>query len=95
MVILVSAAQQWMRATEASEPTIADLAHSSPPFVMERFLPVLEELDTVVRVRSPAAQVDALFELCRALGRPCVFLSFAPPHLTPLGLRCRTIPVFS
>jgi hypothetical protein len=31
----------------------------------------------------------------RARGEPCVFLSFSPPHRTPVHLACPTLPVFA
>jgi len=61
-------------------------------FVLMGFLPALEQLGTVVRVRTPE-EVDPLYDACLAKGEDCVFLCFAPPHLVPLTLRCPTIPV--
>ena len=63
-------------------------------FVLEEFLPVLEGLGTVVRVRDPETEVDRIHR--RAGDREtCVFLSFSPPHRTPVDLECPTLPVFA
>jgi len=80
-------------------------------FVLREFLPVLDRLGTVLTVGDsetewdslgevtavyePAAVIDAIFALCRRVGEPCVFLSFAPPHRTILSLQCPTVPVFA
>ncbi len=80
-------------------------------FVLQAFRPLLGTLGTVVTVEDdvrvestdgppPATydlggQVDAIFDICRRVGEPCVFLSFTPPHRTLVGLRCPTIPVFA
>jgi hypothetical protein len=98
VLIVCAAAQPSSQAPAGSDELLARTAgesHYSYQFVLEQFLPVLEELDIVVRVDRPEVEVDAIFELCQHLGQPCVFLSFAPPQLTPLHLRCRTIPVFA
>ncbi len=64
-------------------------------FVLKAFKPVLEKLGTVVTVTEPENHVDAIYEFCKRVGEQCVFLSFAPPHRTPLDLICPTIPVFA
>ena len=69
--------------------------HYSYRVVLEQFLPVLEELGTVVAVRDPHVEVDAIHRIATSRGERCLFLSFAPPQLTPLGLACPTIPVFA
>jgi hypothetical protein len=69
-------------------------AEYSYHFVLMGFLPALQQLGEVVRV-SDAAEVDAIYDDCRAQGQDCVFLCFAPPHLVPIDLRCPTIPVFA
>ncbi|MCY1267993.1 glycosyltransferase [compost metagenome] len=64
-------------------------------FVLKEFLPVLQELGEVMVVERPESEVDRLYDEARARGEACLFLSFAPPHKTPAGLRCPTIPVFA
>ncbi|MGH8353251.1 MAG: glycosyltransferase [Pseudomonas sp.] len=63
-------------------------------FLMQEFIPALQQLGSVIEVNSHA-EVDALFEQHRLAGRPVVFLSFSPPHQTPVGLRCPTLSVFA
>lgn len=64
-------------------------------FVLKEYRPVLERLGRVVEVRDPETEVDALYFDCLARGQACVFLSFSPPHRTPTGLACPTVPVFA
>ncbi len=64
-------------------------------FVLRAFKPVLEKLGNVVTVTAPEHHVDAIYEFCKRVGEKCIFLSFAPPHRTPLDLKCPTIPVFA
>jgi glycosyltransferase involved in cell wall biosynthesis len=64
-------------------------------FVLKEFLPILQDLGDVVVVERPESEVDPLYDESRARGEACLFLSFAPPHKTPVGLRCPTIPVFA
>ncbi len=64
-------------------------------FVLSAFRPVLEQLGTLILVRDPEREVDPIFHAARERGEDCVFLSFSPPHRTPLGLDCPTIPVFA
>ncbi|KAF1053048.1 MAG: hypothetical protein GAK43_01619 [Stenotrophomonas maltophilia] len=64
-------------------------------FVLKEYRPVLEQLGQVIEVHDPDRLVDALYDDCQARGEPCVFLSFSPPHRTPMGYRCPTIPVFA
>jgi glycosyltransferase involved in cell wall biosynthesis len=59
-------------------------------FVLERFLPVLQQLGEVTTVRDPAREADALYDECRARGEDCRLLCFCPPHRGPVGLRCPT-----
>ncbi len=99
MIILIHAAAQPERGAKADTDDFLALtageSHYSYHFVLSQFKRVLEELGTVVRVSQPEVEVDAIFDVCEYLGQECVFFSFAPPQLTPLGLRCRTIPVFA
>lgn len=84
--------------SETHAGTVADrlgLAEYSYFFVLRFFLPVLERIGRVVAVSDPAREVDRLHAQAAARGEPCVFLSFSPPHRTPVGLACPTIPVFA
>jgi len=63
-------------------------------FLMREFVPVLEKLGEVI-VIDDLAEIDPLYLRYRAQGRQVVFLSFSPPHQTPLGLQCPTVPVFA
>jgi len=64
-------------------------------FVLKEYRPVLERLGRVVEVMDPNTEVDALYAECQSRGEPCVFLSFSPPHRTPVHLACPTLPVFA
>ena len=64
-------------------------------FVLKEFLPLLERLGTVVTVTDPAREVDPIYNRAILDDEPCVFVSFTPPHWTPLDLACPTIPVFA
>ena len=57
--------------------------------------PVLERLGRVVEVSDPQTEVDALYMDCLCRGEACVFLSFSPPHRTPVNFACPTLPVFA
>ncbi|MET0808569.1 MAG: glycosyltransferase [Pseudoxanthomonas sp.] len=64
-------------------------------FVLRELRPVLEDLGVVVEVADPERDVDTLYRNCRRHGIPCIFLSFSPPHKTPINLECPTLPVFA
>ncbi len=64
-------------------------------FVLRFFRPVLERIGLVIPVADPAREVDRIHDQARARGEACVYLSFAPPHRTVMGLACPTIPVFA
>ncbi len=64
-------------------------------FVLAAFRPVLEQIGHVIDVLDPLREVDPIYALARRYGEACVFLSFAPPHQTAVGLACPTIPVFA
>lgn len=64
-------------------------------FVLKEYRPVLERLGRVIEVMDPNSEVDALYAECQSRGEPCVFLSFSPPHRTPVHLACPTLPVFA
>ena len=63
-------------------------------YVLEAFRSVLGDLGEVETISDPAL-ADPIWRQCRSQGESCVLLSFAPPHKTPLGLECPTIPVFA
>ncbi|MCF4995275.1 glycosyltransferase family 1 protein [Pseudomonas syringae] len=84
--------------SETNQHTIAqNLGRSeySYYFVLKEYRPVLERLGRVVEVADPQREVDALYLECLGRGEPCVFLSFSPPHRTPVHLACPTLPVFA
>lgn len=63
-------------------------------FLLRAYAKVLARIGEVVRLQS-AAEADDIYAECLAGGERCVLLSFAPPHKTPLGLNCPTVPVFA
>lgn len=89
-----------MRFLVYSEVNSANIAQSlglseySYYFVLKEFIPVLRELGEV-RIMHDPREVDPLYAQARREGVPCVFLSFTPPHKTPLGLKCPTVPVLA
>jgi glycosyltransferase involved in cell wall biosynthesis len=64
-------------------------------FVLKEFRPVLERLGVVVAVADPENEVDRIYRNAAKYGEKCVFLSFSPPHRTPLGCECPTYCVFA
>ena len=64
-------------------------------FVLKAFYPILERLGRVFTVTDPNREVDVLYRRAIQSGEDCIFLSFSPPHRTPLDLACPTIPVFA
>lgn len=84
-------------AAEMGESVAANLGRPeySYYFVFKAFRAVLRRLAYVVETADPEKEVDALYERCKAMGEPCVFVSFAPPHKAPTGLRCPTISVIA
>ncbi|WP_162350810.1 glycosyltransferase [Pseudoxanthomonas gei] len=63
-------------------------------YVLDAFRALLGRLGTVECIDDPTL-ADPIWRTCRDNGESCVLLSFAPPHKTPLGLECPTIPVFA
>ncbi|QAU24986.1 glycosyltransferase family 1 protein [Dyella sp. M7H15-1] len=63
-------------------------------FLLRAFGAVLAELGEVIEL-TDVSSVDPLYRHCKTKGDSCVLLSFAPPHKTPLGLACPTVPVFA
>lgn len=64
-------------------------------FVLHEFMPVLEQLGTVIEVTDPEREVDPIHASCTERGEPCIFLCFLPPNKVPVNLTCPTIPVFA
>jgi glycosyltransferase involved in cell wall biosynthesis len=84
--------------SETNQRTIAqNLGRSeySYYFVLKEYRPVLQRLGRVVEVSDPQTEVDALYLDCLSRGEDCVFLSFSPPHRTPVHLACPTLAVFA
>lgn len=63
-------------------------------FLMKDFLPALEQLGTVIQVRS-RDEIEALHDSYSAQGESVIFISVSPPHQTPLDLRCPTVSLFA
>ena len=63
-------------------------------FLLRAYAKVLSRIGDVLLLHG-AAEADPIHEQCLAQGERCVLLSFAPPHKTPLGLICPTVPVFA
>lgn len=63
-------------------------------FLLRAFSTVLAELGDVVQLRE-VGEAEPIHTQCLAQNEPCVLLSFAPPHKTPLGLPCPIVPVFA
>ncbi|WP_053150572.1 glycosyltransferase [Pseudomonas sp. P97.38] len=61
-------------------------------FVLKAYRPVLESLGTVHVVAS-VAEVDPLYRALQEAGQECLFLSFSPPHKTPVDLLCPMVCV--
>ncbi len=78
----------------AGSPTLG-AAEYSYGFVLKAFRPLLERLGRVHLIEDPLAEADALHAAHIANGETSLLLSFAPPHRTPLGLRCPTVPVIA
>lgn len=64
-------------------------------FVLKAFEPVLDRIGHCVRVDNADVEIDAIHAFARATGDECLYLSFAPPHNTPLDLKCPVVPVFA
>ncbi|MDX1736430.1 MAG: hypothetical protein R3228_18780, partial [Halioglobus sp.] len=61
--------------------------------LLERYLPALEALGTVIAIRDPASDIDPI--LREHPGEPCVFLSFTQPHRTYRHPVCPTVCMFT
>ena len=76
-------------------PEALGAAEYSYGFVLRAFQPLLERFGDVWVVDDPVHEVDALYEAFLQRGEVSLFLSFAPPHRTVLGLRAPTVPVIA
>ncbi|MCU1719259.1 glycosyltransferase [Pseudomonas sp. 5P_3.1_Bac2] len=63
-------------------------------FLLKEFLPALEQLGQVISVTS-LDQINSLHQEHSAAGEQVIFLSFSPPHQTPVELTCPTVVVFA
>lgn len=63
-------------------------------FLLKSFLPALEQVGQVIRVEC-VDDVDEHYARLKGGSEHVVFLSFSPPHQTPLHLQCPTISVFA
>ena len=63
-------------------------------FVLQDFLPLLQQFGEVL-VTDKLDEVDTMYADVTAQGEDAVFLSFTPPHKTPMDFACPTIPVFA
>ena len=64
-------------------------------FALRAFAPLLAQIGSVQVVSDPVAEVDAIHFEHLERGETSLFLSFAPPHQTVMGLRCPTVPVIA
>lgn len=63
-------------------------------FLLRAYSRVFAELGEVIQLRE-FADAEAIHAQCVARNEPCVLISFAPPHKTPIGLTCPVVPVFA
>ncbi len=63
-------------------------------FVLDKFLPLLHRLGEVIVLTHPD-EADAHFAALQGQGRPCVFLSFTPPHYSYTPAHCPALTVFA
>ncbi len=83
--------------TQLNQNTIATctgLPEAERYHAFQRLLPLLKKYGEIRLIESPAFDVDSVFDEAQTEGRSCVFLSFTPPHLLTVGLKCPTIAVF-
>lgn len=89
MIILVSS-----KISQADIHASLGKAEYSYFFLMKDFLPALEQLGTVIQVRS-RDEIEALHASYSDQGESVVFISVSPPHQTPLDLKCPTVSLFA
>lgn len=63
-------------------------------FLMKEFVPALEKIGTVVEAVS-FEDIDSLYTCYQLQNEQVIFLSFTPPHQTPMHLKCPTFCVFA
>lgn len=63
-------------------------------FVLEKFLPVLKQIGTVVPIDTPEA-LESLQAGEMANDEPCCLLSFTPPQDVPVGIACPVFCIFA
>jgi hypothetical protein len=63
-------------------------------FLLRAFAGVLKDLGEVT-VLDHLDQAESIYQRYKRAGIPCLLLSFAPPHKTPLHLNCPIVPVFA
>ncbi len=63
-------------------------------FLLKEFLPALHRIAKVIQI-GDTEEIDRLYEKYQSTDEFVVFLSFSPPHQTPVGLKCPTICVFA
>jgi glycosyltransferase involved in cell wall biosynthesis len=80
---------------DAGSPERFGLAEYSYHIVMQAFRTLLRRFGIVRIILDPENEVDDAYLECRERGESCFFLSFGPPHLMTLGLRCPTVPVIA
>tara|TARA_R110002110_G_scaffold415765_2_gene655176 strand:- start:23496 stop:25283 length:1788 start_codon:yes stop_codon:yes gene_type:complete len=93
-----SSALQILVYSETRATTVASnlgRAEYSYYFILEKYLPLLQDMGEVVFVDDPAIEVDSLYRKAAAEGSRAVFLSFTPPHRTQGGLACPTVCVLA
>jgi glycosyltransferase involved in cell wall biosynthesis len=84
--------------SETNSATIAlNLGRSeySYYFVLKEFRPVLERLGTVISIDNPEYEVDRVYHNAARHGERCIFVSFMPPHRTPIHFDCPTVCIFA
>lgn len=63
-------------------------------FLLQQFMPALEQIAQVIHVESND-EVDPLYKQLSETGEDVLFLSISPPHQTPVDLYCPTVCLFA
>ncbi len=77
----------------APDSRVLGVAEYSYGFVMKAFRPLLAQLGRVHLIDGGQDQVEPVLARAIAAGEAAILFSFAPPHRTPLDLRCPIVPV--
>ncbi len=64
-------------------------------FILQKYLPLLQDLGEVRVVEDPEREVDPIHAEATARGDTAIFLSFSPPHITARHLQCPTVCVMA